>query len=859
MSYRNAFYNSRDRSVTILGWSEDGKRITEVYPYKPHLYVEGPGEYRSIFGTKLVKRIFNTQFDRSTFIKRTGITRIYDNMSPVQQFLIDKYYEENEKPDFGKNKIRVLFVDIEVIADEFPDARQAKYPINVITVYDSLDKKFYVWGEQPFEVKDDDVNFVHCSNEKELLHHFIEFIQATEPDIISGWNSMGFDMPYIMNRIEKKLGETQRNSLSPANRTYFRDIRTEQGQLMQRWFIEGISLIDYLDIYKRFSPGEKESYRLNNIAQVELEESKVDIGTGNLLDLYKSDWQKFVEYNIQDVRLLMKLENKLRYLNLVRMFAYIGLTTFEAAMGSIAVINGAAAIKAKHKNQILPTFIRKANDEINPGAFVRDPLKGFQKHIISFDANSLYPNVMITLNTSPETKIGKILSRENGMVEIKHVSGQTFTLTEEKFAIFIEKEKIAISKANILFTQKKKGIFPEVLDYYYKERVKTRDKLKKVRVRMQELKEAHETNTDEYHELQNLDVQLDSKQLAQKIYINATYGAFGNKNNPLGDDDIATSVTLTGQAVIRYAGDIAQEFIKENVNEVTQEILDSVVVYGDTDSIYLTLNSLVENGIRFENRLGRVSEEFHTKAKELEAKLNSEIKAWGCKELLSEDCRFVFKREAIADSGIFLTKKRYIIHLLDNEGIPCNKYKYVGVDVVRSTIPSTLKPYIKDITETMLKTQDYTTTNTVINRVWDEFKQLPPESVTIISNINNYEKYERNSDGFNAGKGTPHHAKAALVYNQLIERLNLTNKYEKISSGDKIRLLLVQKPNRYNIKKLAYKYYYPEEFKAIFQPDYELIFKKTILAAIGRLYENVNWIIREPGAMVKTDLFELFG
>jgi len=858
MSYRNAFYNSKEQKITILGWDENGKRNEQYFTYKPHLYVEGPGEYDSIFGTKLVKRIFNTQFDRSSFITNTGITKVFDNFPCVQQFLIERFYKDNETPEFSKNDVRVIFIDIEVIAEEFPDAKYSKYPINVITIYDSTTKRFKCWGEKPFNVIDSDVDFIYCKNEVELLTKFIDWFKSDTPDIVSGWNSMGFDIPYIMNRISNIMDDSTRNSLSPAGKTYFRDIHNDKGQYLQRWFIEGVSLIDYLDIYKRFSPGEKESYKLNSIAKLELGESKVNIGTGNLIDLYNDDWQKFVEYNIQDVRLLKNLEFKLRYLNLVRMFAYIGLTTFEAGMGSISVINGAAAIRAKHKNQILPTFIRNAESGVNPGAFVREPLPGFKKHIVSFDANSLYPNVMITLNTSPETKIGKIIKREDGNVVIKHVTGQTFTLTEDKFALFVQKERLTLSKANIIFTQKKRGIFPEVLDYYYKERKKTQVKLRKVNLRIKELEELNQKECEEYTNLKNESIQLDSKQLAQKIYINATYGAFGNKNNPLGDDDIASSVTLTGQEVIKFAGEVAKKFVKENVPHITEQENNDVVVYGDTDSIYVTLDNIVQNGTLFSNKPGKISKEFYDKVKELGDKLNNEIKIWGERELFSEDSRFVFKREAIADNGVFLQKKRYIIHVLDIEDIPCNKYKYVGVDVVRSTIPSAVKPYIKDIIETMLSTQDYSKTNILINKVWEIFKTLPIESIATVSNLNNYEVREQLCKGFEIAKGTPHHIKAAIFYNRLIERLQLTNKYEKISSGDKIRLLQVQTPNKYNIQKIAYKDYYPEEFKQFFEPDYELIFEKTVLAAIERLYENVRWELQRPGSLVQSNIFDLF-
>jgi DNA polymerase elongation subunit (family B) len=219
----------------------------------------------------------------------------------------------------------------------------------------------------------------------------------------------------------------------------------------------------------------------------------------------------------------------------------------------------------------------------------------------------------------------------------------------------------------------------------------------------------------------------------------------------------------------------------------------------------------------------------------------------------------MFKREVIADVGIFLTKKRYIMHILDIEGIKCNKYKYVGVEVVRSTMPKEIKPHVKGIVEVMLSTQDYNKTNDAIKKVYDVFKDLPIESISTISNLNNYEKSENKCDGFIVGKGVPHHAKASILYNRLIEKLELENKYEKIESGDKVRLLFVLKPNKFNIEKIAYKSYFPTEFKKFFEPDYDTIFDKIVFSAIERLYDNVKWQPKKPSLLMQTDIFTLFG
>lgn len=276
------------------------------------------------------------------------------------------------------------------------------------------------------------------------------------------------------------------------------------------------------------------------------------------------------------------------------------------------------------------------------------------------------------------------------------------------------------------------------------------------------------------------------------------------------------------------------------------------------NSCYLSLSPLVNNGIPFKEG-DKITPEFYTVVKELNNRLNSDINIWAASECKSLDTRFVFKREAIADIGIFLTKKRYILHLLDFEDIPCNKFKYVGVDVVRSTMPSQIKPHMKGIVETMLMTQDYGKTNEAIQKVYDIYKSLPIDALSTVSNLNNYEKGENNSDGFAIGKGTSHHVKASILYNRMIELLKIESKYEKISSGDKVRLLFVCKPNRFNIDKIAYKSYYPEEFKKYFEPDYDTIFDKVVFSSIERLYDNVKWEPKKPSDATRVNLIDLFG
>jgi DNA polymerase elongation subunit (family B) len=535
MSYRNAVYNGRDETIELFTWDSEGNRVRYTTPFQPYLFIEGNGEFESIYGSKLKKKIFKNQYERFKFLQETGMKRVFESLPATQQYLVDQYWEVNEDNEFNKHSLKIQFIDIETYPrlyksttvveikerdskftercllrdlhkyekthtvydtelkkweeikaccfykSEFPDINNPTQEINVLTIYDSITNRFFSWGTRKCDLQIDDVTYIYCESEKILYTKFVEFIENDYPDILSGWNSAFFDIPYIISRGIHIMGEEFIKRISPVQNVYSRSIRGQFGKEQIKWFIDGISSIDYLDLYKRFSPGLRESYKLDAIGEYELGEKKIDYGNQNLASLADKDWKLFVEYNIQDVRLLKRMEEKLKYVELLRMLAYIGLTTFENAMSTLAVINGSTAITARKRNQRIPTFIRNEDNGKNPGAYVAEPKKGFQKHILSFDANSLYPNVMISLNMSPETKVGKIISKEGNNVTLRHVNGKTYDLSIEKFVQFLNKEEISISKSNVLFTQKRKGIMPEILDTYYNKRVSVREELGKLK------------------------------------------------------------------------------------------------------------------------------------------------------------------------------------------------------------------------------------------------------------------------------------------------------------------------------------------------------------------------------------------
>lgn len=853
MSYRNVIYNNREGVVNLFTWDENGKRTMLTTTFEPYLYTEDArGDKTSIYGTKLKKKKFNNSYNRSKFLRDSGIKRVFENMPANQQFLIDTYWQENEKPEFNSHPVKFCFLDIETFSvDSFPDVDNPTHTVNVITCYDNFSKKFHTFGLKPYEGKlDDNVVYKHCIDERHLFVQFLEYLEDDYPDILSGWNSEGFDIPYIINRMEKILGTEYVNRLSPVGNVFYRMMRGSFGQEKKRYYIDGIACLDYLDVYKRFCLKLRESYKLDAIGELELGQNKVDYGGVSLASLSEEDWEKFIDYNIQDVNLLVRLEEKLQYLPLLRMLSYVGLTTLEGAMGTIQVINGALCIRSRKRGEIISTFIRSDTEGKNPGAYVAEPKQGFKDYIVSFDANSLYPNVMISLNTSPETKVGKVETVGDKIV-LQHVSGKQFSLDKTAFAKFIKEEECALSKAGILFSQKKKGIIPEFLEYHYNQRVIIKEKLFRAKQRLKK----DPNNTELKYKVER----LNTEQMVIKILVNSCYGYMGNKRAPIGDDDIASSVTLTGQAVIKQSNELIKDYMRNKIEGISEHELEQNIIYNDTDSSYVSIKPLIDaNIIKFWDGED-VNEETYNEIQRLEDHLNTNINLWARRALLTKDSRFVFKRECIGDVGLFLQKKRYVMHILDDEGIKESKFKYTGVEVVRTTMPNSIKPYAKRIIETMLTTQSLAETNKVLNESYEIFKSLSPEEVAFVMGVKNYEQYAAKCQDFTTVKGMPIHVKSAYYYNKMLKLLNTGNKYEELTSGDKVRYVYVEQPNKYGVDTVGFKYEWPSEFNDIFKPDYEKMFEKILFQAIERFYDNVNWTARKPSDNVQVELFDLFG
>ena len=497
-----------------------------------------------------------------------------------------------------------------------------------------------------------------------------------------------------------------------------------------------------------------------------------------------------------------------------------------------------------------------------------EPQRGFQENIISFDANSLYPSVMITLNLSPETKFGSITYTDDTYVHVKSVNNEDYKFTKPNFIKWAQKNKIAITKAKKLFFQEPKGIFPTISEHFYAIRKEKKALMISLKKELTDLKNKLPDITDkeEKKKVQKRIDELPTRinqakiyQLTLKILINRIYGYFGNKHSQMGDGDIARSITLTGQGVIKQSNKILTRYVKEKTEMSDEELVkNNPIIYNDTDSVYMTIRHIINHKkLNFANGKD-VTREIYDLVEDIENVLNDGIQTWSVNALNSIDSRFKFKRESICDSGLFLQKKRYVLHKLDDEGLKTDKFKYTGVEVVRSTMPNPIKPLVKEVMEEMILSKDYVKINGMFNNLYKTFKALPIEDYALVMGVSNYDHYAFKCQGFKTVKGMPIHVKSAYFYNSLLEKLDLKHKYEPIVSGDKIRFLYVETPNKYGIKTIAYKYSFPEEFKQLLKPDIDTMFEKIVCSVFERCYEAVNWQFAKPGQQVKTNLFELF-
>jgi len=529
---KNLLTNKLESCVIEFTWDENGNRIEKTTFVKPYLYYEdlkNPNTTeKSMFGKPLSKEEFENEYEKREWIKQHPNVPLYDSLSLQRQYLLDKYCGIEKEDAFAQYPLRVFYIDIEIeIKDVFPDPKLADYPINVISLYDSLTSIMHVWvyksktktdlndvydlvpekrqneiNEEIFKYKSNiKIEYHLFDNEVKMLDDYINFWKNNYPDVITGWNIDRFDIKYIMSRVIKLFGDEKSKVFSPVNGRVKRPVFTilekpqkgiSNAEPTEIYRFSGISCCDYLNLYKKFQGTSRQSFKLDYIANFELGVGKLDyyeMGYESMREFMEKNFSTFIQYNIIDTLLIRLLDEKLKLINLMRRLSNISLCEFENIYQSIPNILGSLTIQARKLGVKYMTNSNKSEDKKDvsdtfEGAFVYPTKPGYYKNgIVSLDFNSLYPNVIMTLNLSPDTKVGKILETEplnREHITIKKVNGQTTELTHEQFIKLLE-EKCTLAPNNVLYLKPavKFGIVPTFLDALYKDRVAAKKEMKK--------------------------------------------------------------------------------------------------------------------------------------------------------------------------------------------------------------------------------------------------------------------------------------------------------------------------------------------------------------------------------------------
>lgn len=827
------FYTSIEKQSNFLlyrGYNDEGNRVKQKVKFKPTYYLDSKHQnpkYKGLDRAPIDPMTFNSMSDANEFARTyDGVStfKIYGNSRHVPAFIQTQFPNEIS---FKRDLVDIGNIDIETaFGDGFPDCDNPVNEILTIAYKSSKDDTYRVWGLKPYDETqsqlDVKIDYMQFGSEEKMLLHFIDWWANPEntPDVITGWNIRFFDIPYMVARMTHLLGEQNTKRLSPWGSIRIGEVKF-MGNSQRVVTLSGVSQLDYMDLFKKFAYtyGNQESYSLNHIASVVLGEKKLDYSeVGSLRNLYDADYQMFVDYNIKDVELIERFEEKMGLITLVITTAYIGGVNYTDTLGTTAIWDSIIYRRLMRQrtvprlNQLKPTeYIIKSGTDSIAGGYVKDVVRGMSEWVMSFDLNSLYPNIIIQNNMSPETLIPYSF--------VENVVPEVLLGTDKKAP-----EGIAMAGNGSVYRKDVKGIIPEIVEELYTKRVEIKERT--IGYKKQLAKD--EDNQSLIREV----TRNETLQMSVKILLNSLYGAIANQHFRYYDPQIAEGVTLTGQTVIRTAEKAVNEEIQKFLKE--SDLKDRVIAI-DTDSVYITAKDIIDkfkpkDPVKFLDEFGnRVIEPALNRAFDIYAKRTN-----------AYSDRMVMKREAIADRGIWTAKKRYILNVHNNEGVQYAepKIKMMGIEAIKSSTPQVCRVAMKEIFKVIMGGSEEKTQE-AIALFKEHFKTLSPDLIAFPRGVSDATKWMDKDVIYQ--KGTPMHVRAALLHNHHVKKNGLDKEYELIYNGDKIKYIHLMLPNPVKENIFGFKERFPEELNLNKYINYELQFKKSFIEPLNMILETLNW------------------
>jgi DNA polymerase elongation subunit (family B) len=812
---------------------ENGRHFATREKFYPTLFVPSNKEtkYKTLEGDYVESIDPGTVRDCREFIKKyDGVEnfKIYGNDRYIYQYISEMYPEEEVK--FDTTKIKISTIDIEVKTENgFPDVESAAEEVLLITVQDYTTKQIRTWGQGPFNNKQENVIYKSFRTEYELLNDFINWwmIETNTPEVVTGWNSELYDMPYLVRRIDRILGEKLMKRLSPWGLVTERETIV-MGRKQISYDVGGITQLDYLNLYKKFTYKAQESYRLDYIASVELGQKKLDHSEFDTFkDFYTKGWQKFVEYNIIDVELVDRMEDKMKLIELAITMAYDAKVNYNDVFYQVRMWDAIIYNYLKKRNIVIPPKERSDKDAKYAGAYVKEPIPGKYDWVVSFDLNSLYPHLIMQYNISPET-----------LRETRHPSVTVDKILNEELTFELYKDS-AVCANGAMYRKDVRGFLPELMEKIYKDRTIYKKK-------MLIAKQDYEKTPTKA--LEKEIARCNNIQMARKIQLNSAYGAIGNQYFRYYKLVNAEAITLSGQVSIRWIENKMNGFL----NKILQTEEVDYVIASDTDSIYLNMGPLVDKFLS--HKSGDKTTVVQLLDKICEDKLEPFIEK-SYKELAdyvsAYEQKMIMKRENISERGIWTAKKRYILNVWNSEGVQYSepKLKMMGIEAVKSSTPAPCRTMIKDGLKLMMSGTEEEVID-FIDKCRKEFKSLPPEQIAFPRSVSDVVKYRSYSGIYS--KGTPIHCRGALLFNHYIKEKKLDNKYSLINNGEKIKFIYLKKPNIIQENVISFIQDFPHELGLDKYIDYELQFEKSFLDPLKSILDAIGWNVEKT---VNLDLF----